>query len=238
MHSLKHTFLLFGATGAIGTSIRLSALARGWDVTSVARSIPEQSSDNSQWVRMDPLAADFTVETLAQHGPFAAVCWAQGANTNDSIYTVDLAQHMELYQANCIYILATLKALLDNDLLIRPSRLCIISSIWQNIARQNKLSYSMTKAALRGLVLSASTDLGADGHLLNAVLPGAIDTPMTRSNLTATQLDKLSAATKFNKLSSLADVTSLVMYLCSPDNTGITGQFISADLGFSNVHLL
>ena len=96
----------------------------------------------------------------------------------------------------------------------------------------------MTKAALQGLVLSASTDLAADGHLFNAVLPGALDTPMTHRTLQAAQLERLTVATKFNHLATVEDVASLVLYLCSPDNTGITGQFIATDLGFSNVHLL
>jgi NAD(P)-dependent dehydrogenase (short-subunit alcohol dehydrogenase family) len=128
--------------------------------------------------------------------------------------------------------------LLRHNLLERPAKLCVISSIWQNLARQNKLSYCMTKAALQGLVLSASADLALDGHLINAVLPGALDTPMTRHNLDTAQLNTLTSATRFQRLPALGDVTSLVLFLCSTENTGITGQFIAADLGFSNVRLL
>jgi hypothetical protein len=96
----------------------------------------------------------------------------------------------------------------------------------------------MTKAALQGLVLSASADLARDGILVNAILPGALDTPMTRTNVAAAQLDKLSAATFFNRLPALDDVSQLALFLCSPQNTGVTGQFIAADLGFSHVRLL
>ena len=127
---------------------------------------------------------------------------------------------------------------MELDLLIKPTRFCVISSIWQKIARQDKLSYSMTKAALQGLILSVSADLASDGHLVNAVLPGALDTPMTRDNLLPTQIEQLTSATGFNRLPALSDVVSLVLYLCSPDNTGITGQFIAADLGFSHVRLI
>ncbi len=238
MHTSKQRFLLFGASGAIGGAICESAQARGWDVVATSRSIPADTQNGATWIRMDPFGEDFSADSLKQYGPYSAVCWAQGANANDSIYTVDMERHVELYKANCIYILATLKMLLDHDLLVRPARLCVISSIWQKVARQNKLSYCMTKAALQGLVLSASTDLAADGHLLNAVLPGALDTPMTRRNLKKEQIDVLTSATMFNKLPAVGDVASLVLYLCSPENTGITGQFISADLGFSNVNLL
>ena len=151
---------------------------------------------------------------------------------------MDADRHMEIYRANCVYILATLQKLLRQDLLTKPARLCVISSIWQNLARQTKLSYCMSKAALEGLVLSASTDLAADGHLFNAVLPGALETPMTRRNLSAEQLLRLTGATRFERLPALEDVASAVFYLCSAANTGITGQFIAADLGFSRVRIV
>jgi NAD(P)-dependent dehydrogenase (short-subunit alcohol dehydrogenase family) len=166
------------------------------------------------------------------------VCWAQGANRNDSVYDVSVESHLAIYNANCTYILVTLQALLAAGLLERGSRLCVISSIWQEMARQNKLSYCMSKSALRGLVLSAAADLAKDGHLINAVLPGALDTPMTRANLSAEQIGRLEGATQFGALSQLRDVASLVCYLCGAENTGVTGQFIAADLGYSRVRIV
>ena len=230
--------LVFGATGAIGGSIAETALARGWQVTGVARSIAAGWLAGAGAVALDPLAASFAPQSLRAELPYTAVCWAQGANCNDSVYDVDLPRHMNLYAANVAYILVTLKALLEEKLLAPASRLCIISSIWQNLARQNKLSYCVTKAALQGLVLSASADLARDGHLINAVLPGALETPMTRRNLSADQIDRIASATGFNRLTSLDDVASAVLSLCSPDNTGLTGQFLTADLGFSHVRIV
>jgi NAD(P)-dependent dehydrogenase (short-subunit alcohol dehydrogenase family) len=230
--------LVFGATGAIGQSVVDASLARGWDVTAVARTLPAATSPHITSLALDPLADSFSASQLSTGAPYTSVCWAQGANVNDSIYNVDVTKHLEIYSANCVYILVTLKALLQHKLLAPASRLCIISSIWQNLARQSKLSYCVSKSALQGLVLSASADLAADGHLINAVLPGALETPMTRKNLTADQIDRLSSATGFHRLPALTDVASLVCYLCSPENTGISGQFIAADLGFSHVRIV
>lgn len=230
--------LVFGATGAIGQSVIEASLARGWQVTAVARTLPTATSPQTTPLAIDPLANSFSGDELSGGAPYNSVCWAQGANLNDSIYNVDASKHLEIYRANCLYILVTLQALLQHKLLVNASRLCIISSIWQNLARQSKLSYCVSKSALQGLVLSASADLAADGHLINAVLPGALETPMTRKNLTADQISRLSSATAFNRLPALTDVASLVCYLCSPENTGITGQFIAADLGFSHVRIV
>ena len=233
-----HHLLVFGATGAIGSAICDAALKRGWRVTGVARRLSGTVRDGVEILALDPIAPGFDSTMLACSAPYDAVCWAQGANVNDSVYDVELETHLDLYHANVVYILATLKALLGAELLSTASRMCVISSIWQNLARQSKLSYCVSKAALQGLVLSASADLAKDGHLMNAVLPGALETPMTRRNLAPEQIDRLSRATAFNRLPALEDVASVVCYLCSPENTGITGQFIEADLGFSHVRIV
>lgn len=237
--NLQH-LLVFGATGAIGTAVAEAALGRGWQVTGVARRIAQGWLRGAGALALDPLdaLAGFQAEELQSETPYTAVCWAQGANCNDSVYDLSLDQHRSLYDANVAYILVTLQALLVGGLLAPASRLCIISSIWQNLARQNKLSYCVTKAALQGLVLSASADLARDGHLINAVLPGALETPMTRRNLSAEQIERIASATGFHRLTSLAEVASAVLSLCSPENTGITGQFVTADLGFSHVRIV
>ena len=234
---MAHHFLVFGASGAIGSAIVDAAVGRGWQVTAAARSTPKAAAGRTA-VAYDPFATSFEDSPLASAEPFDAVCWAQGANVNDSIHTVDLAKHAEIYRANCSFILATLQPMLQSGKLRSPAKLCVISSIWQNLARQSKLTYCMTKAALEGLVLSLSADLAADGHLVNAVLPGALETPMTRKNLAPEQIERLTSATQFGRLPSLEDVSSAVLYLCSPENTGITGQFIAADLGFSRVRIV
>jgi NAD(P)-dependent dehydrogenase (short-subunit alcohol dehydrogenase family) len=233
----KYKLLVFGSTGAIGRATVDRALERGWAVVAAARN-PRKAPKGVACIRVDPFADSSTEENLTENAPYAAVCWAQGANLSDNVFNVDLTQHWELYKANCLFVLATLRTLLTRDLLVRPARLCVVSSIWQVLARQDKLSYCMTKAALQGLVTSASADLAAHGHLFNAVLPGALDTPMTKQNLSPEQIDKMKSATKFDSLPTLRDVTAVIMFLCSSENSGITGQFVAADLGMSRVHLL
>lgn len=238
MTASQQHLLVFGATGAIGSAICRMAAGEGWRVTGVTRSTAADPIAEIRYLSADPLSAEFRAADLASDEPYTAVCWAQGMNVSDNVYTVDATQNLELYRANCLSIVESLKALLQEKLLAPASRLCVISSIWQTLARQNKLSYCMTKAAVQGLILSASVDLAADGHLINAVLPGAVDTPMTRANLSAEQIEEIAGGTKFNRLTSLEDVASIVCYLCSPRNTGITGQFISADLGWSRARIV
>lgn len=234
----KPLILVFGASGAIGSAIANHFSNQNWSVVAVSRHGGETASALKH-IAYDPFdSKDSSAELMHALAPYSAVCWAQGCNASDSVYDVDLGENLAVYQANCLYILATLKMLLERRSLAPEARLCIISSIWQNLARQDKLSYCMSKSALQGLVLSASADLAKDGILINAILPGALDTPMTRQNVAKEQLQKLSSATQFNKLPTTEDVANLAYFLCSSQNTGITGQFIATDLGFSHVRLL
>ena len=93
----------------------------------------------------------------------------------------------------------------------------------------------MTKAALGGLVRAASADLASRQILINAVLPGVIDTPMTRSVLTAEQVQGIAEATGFGRLATAVDVAEAVTFLCSNKNRAITGQSLTVDLGFGHV---
>ena len=225
--------ILFGATGALGSSIALKFESQGWKVTSIGRS-GLNSDGHIVW---DPLQKidNNALNILANLEPFDSVCWAQGMNLNDSIYSYEKESHEQIYRVNVIYILESLKFLLENNLVKKPSKFCVLSSIWQNLSKKNKLSYSITKSALQGLVLSLSNDMAKDGHLFNAVLPGAIESPMTRENLSPEQIRNIEEATQFGRLASLKDVANSVYFLCSENNTGITGNFVKIDLGFSNV---
>jgi len=232
MRGAKQKLLLLGASGSIGRAIHQKFVAQAWDVVGVTRNEVSESCQIS-WNPLDKTSA-FPNE----QGPFDAVCWAQGKNINDNIYSFNDEAHQEIYEANVLYVLKSLNYLISNNLLARPARLCVISSIWQEIARQNKLSYCISKSALKGLVLSLANDLGADGHLVNAILPGALDTPMTRQNLSEKQLSAVVNSTEFGRLPSLQDVANSAYFLCSDENTGMTGQFIKVDLGYSDVRII
>lgn len=234
----KKLAVVFGASGAIGCAVLSWFEHHDYRVLAASRT-PDSTLDHNDthWLAFDPK------EPLVGFGGVKdasvdAVVWAQGANLNDSIYNFDVEAHRSLYEANVTYILLSLQAMLNKNLLSPSARLCVISSIWQNIAKQNKLSYGITKAALQGLVQSLAIDLGAAGHMVNAVLPGALDTPMTHANLSAEQINKLQGATPLGSLATLEDVANLVGFLCSENNTGITGQFIAADRGFSHARII
>lgn len=233
----RPSVIIFGATGAIGQALVAKFVAQGADVVAISRAVQPVVNphvQSLQWIG----TADVVALSVIAKGSVDAVVWAQGMNFSDDIYSFDLTKHQAMYEANVTYILNSLQALMKSNCLAPAARLCVISSIWQNQAKQNKMSYCITKSALQGLVQSLAVDLGHLGYMINAVLPGALDTPMTRANLSAEQLAQLEAMTPLGSLANLEDVCNLVEFLCSKNNTGITGQFVAADRGFSNARII
>jgi 3-oxoacyl-[acyl-carrier protein] reductase len=228
---MRRRVLIFGARGAIGGAVKDALVAAGDDVTGTARAADAANA----LVSVDPFDAAIGLDALQGVAPFDAAVWAQGANLNDSLLDFSLDAHMEVLKANAVFVAATLAGLLEMNLLADGARLCVISSIWQTIARDRKFSYTVSKAALAGLVHSAAADLASRGMLINAVLPSVTDTAMTRSMLSSEQIERFASETGFERLTTLDDVVNTVAFLCSEQNTGVTGQSIAVDLGYSKV---
>jgi len=228
--------LLFGVTGLLGKTVDTYFKNKGWVVIGISRT-HQHDQNYLQWNPSDDRESSEHHELIAQQ-PFDAVCWAQGMNFNDNIQTFDVDSHLEMYEANVLFILKSLKKLLSLNKLNANARLCVISSIWQNLSRQNKMSYCITKSALHGLILSLANDLGVQGYLINAVLPGVVDSPMTRKNLSSEQIDTIENSTLFGRLPTAVDVAETVYSFCRKGNKSVTGQFVSVDLGFSNVRVI
>lgn len=224
--------LVIGGSGSLGSVIAGHLERTGLDVVGTSR------GGGDGLMALDPLGAPDTLDAVAAAGPFASVVWAQGANRNDSLADLGMQGYRDTMDANVTFVVASLDGLLQREAITDGARLVVLSSIWQTLARGNKFSYTVSKAAIGGLVRAASVDLAPRGILINAVLPSVIDTPMTRSMLSTEQVDFVASQTGFGRLATADDVAAMVTSLGTDANTGVTGQSIAVDLGFSHARVL
>ena len=223
--------LVFGGNGAIGGAVVAKFKKKGYEVWLTSRTTNLKSSDTL----VGTGESQVDEKAFAFAPIFDAVVWAQGSNLNDSIKDFKSQDFDQLINANVRFVAATLSTLLNLNKLTSGSKLCVVSSIWQDAIRPNKLSYAVSKAALNGLVKSVALDLADKEIFVNAVLPGVIDTPMTRSVLSDGQVVNVQNRTGFAKLVQPNELAELIFFLCSDANGCVTGQSIVADLGFANV---
>jgi NAD(P)-dependent dehydrogenase (short-subunit alcohol dehydrogenase family) len=115
----------------------------------------------------------------------------------------------------------------------------ILSSFWEQVTRQEKMSYTITKAAVGGLVRSMAVDLGnAKGILVNGLLPGVVDSPMARGLLKPEQIENVQGQTPGKKMVTPSDVANATYLLGCEDNTAISGQSLFVDYGFAIARIL
>jgi len=111
-------------------------------------------------------------------------------------------------------------------------RIVNISSIYSKISRSKRVLYTMTKSGLNGLTVGLANEYARDGILVNAVLPGFVDTELTRKNNSPEDINKLCAERiPIGRLSTVDEVADFVFYLGTVNNTYITGQTIAIDGG-------
>lgn len=225
---MQKKILIFGASGSLGKSIveEYELLQNNFEI------LPISSKKNSSKFKKVNSKNDL-IKLKIDKKSIESIVWSQGINVNDSILDINLNVFQKVFDANVIYILKTLSWIISEDLLARNAKICIVSSIWQEISRQNKLSYTISKSALKGLILSLANDLSEKGVRVNAVLPGAINNNMTNQNLTKKQISVLKNNNGHKKLLSPISLAKAVIWLCSDDSDGITGEFIRVDYGYS-----
>lgn len=215
--------LVFGARGAIGSACAAQLEQSGVEVIRASRS----ATPDGQVLE---ISGDW-IATLPRHS-ISSVVWAQGANSSGSILDAAEDDLTDLFEANVAFIARTARQLITASRLTTPCRFVIVSSVWQEFARADKFAYTVSKAALAGLVRSMTVDLAAQGISVNAVLPGVLDTPMARANLTSEQIRRVTADTPAGRLTTVNDVALTVSWLASQEASGITGQFICVDGGW------
>lgn len=219
--------LVFGSTGSIGSYIFNQFKNENYNVIGTTTNI-NNVNDNTIFVTNELL------DNLKNICNIDIIIWAQGYNFNDNIYNFNCENFYKMIDGNVSFILNTSNYLLKENKINNDAKIVIISSIWQDFSRENKLSYSISKAALSGLVKNLSNDLSSKNILINNVLPGVIDNEMTNKTLNESQLNYIKQYLKFNRLINLDDIYRTVKFLVV-DNTGITGQSICVDLGFTSI---
>lgn len=217
--------IIFGASGALGGAVLHCFRRDGVDAVPVSREpVPDKG-----WVNTS--SENWTRELGSAR--FDRVVFAHGENSAGGIATVAVSEVARIIDANVLSIIRWLQDLRNNNLLSENCRVCILGSIWANIVRPEKLSYVVSKAAVSGLVRSLAVDLADEGIVVNAVLPGVVDTPMTRNFLSYESIGRLVAETPGHQLASASEIAEVCVWLTSKQSMGIRGQSIVVDNGWS-----
>ena len=114
-------------------------------------------------------------------------------------------------------------------------RIVNISSIFGKLSKSKRSLYSISKFGLHGLTVALSAELSKKNILTNTVSPGFINTDLTKKILSKDEMKKLAKNIPLGRFGEPQDIAKLVYFLCSEENSYISGQNIFIDGGFTIV---
>lgn len=112
--------------------------------------------------------------------------------------------------------------------------ICVVSSCLAKFHSDQNIAYCTSKAALLTMVRALAAELGVHRIRANSVLPGVIETAMTKTVLDAPgQRTALLAETPAGRTGTPVDVANAIRFLCSDQASFITGAELLVDGGQS-----
>ena len=213
--------LLTGASRGIGEAIAKRFSLAGWKVIAPQRS------------EMD-LASSESVQRFCGGlpGPVDALINNAGINTIASWETLRSEQWNEMVRIDLTAPLELAQQLAPGMKARGWGRILNISSIFSLATKERRLAYSTVKAGLNGMTRSLALELAPFNVLVNALCPGYVETALTRANNTPDELAEIARAVPVGRLAQPDEIARVAAFLCSEENTYLTGQTIVADGGF------
>jgi NAD(P)-dependent dehydrogenase (short-subunit alcohol dehydrogenase family) len=131
-------------------------------------------------------AASARIES--EFGPVAILAAIAGIQAFKPILEMEDADWDDQIEVNLTGTVKTLRAFVPPMIARNAGRIILTTSTQGRHGMKNGSAYSASKWGLFGLMKSAALEFAPHGLTVNAVVPGLIDTPLTRNNARYTQV--------------------------------------------------
>ena len=242
--------LVTGATSGIGRATALAFARQGARVVVSGRRKPEgdetvalieQAGGKATFVQADvtrePEVVALVARTLATYGRLDVAFNNAGVEgTPASIHEQTVENYHHIMDANVLGVFLSLKheiaAMLQNG----GGAIVNNSSVAGLIGFPGVALYVASKHAVLGLTKAAALEYATQDIRVNAVSPGAIETPMFdrfTATLGADSHRQIEALHPMGRTGEPGEISTAVLWLCSDQASFVTGQSLAVDGGWT-----
>ena len=229
---MKKVYLVTGCSKGLGKQICNSLLDQGDIVIGVSRSDTEVR-ENFVHLKLDLSSGEDTIKKYLLDNNISLDGFVNNAAYayDDIISNLNRKSLLDMYHVNVLTPMMLTKIIIRNFLLFKKKGSIVhISSISAHTGYKGLAMYASTKGALEAFSKAAAREWGKVGIRSNCVVPGFMETEMSRS-LNTNQKDKIAKRTSLGKLTDIKSVSSTVLHLLSSNSMSITGQNFFVDSG-------
>jgi NAD(P)-dependent dehydrogenase (short-subunit alcohol dehydrogenase family) len=241
---MKRVVAITGVAGGIGRATAKVFYEAGWLIVGIDRREPDDLDEIHRFVRAD------ISETDAPHHVFESIIAKEGrldALVNNAALQICksiVETSAEDWDAvNACNVRAVFLSMKQSYMLLKQCGGAIVnvSSVHAVATSCGIAAYAASKGALLALTRAAALEFGPDGVRVNAVLPGAVDTPMLHAGLgrghvqgdtTAKLVRGLGKKHVMGRVGKPQEIGQTILFLADSDRSSfMTGQALIVDGG-------
>jgi NAD(P)-dependent dehydrogenase (short-subunit alcohol dehydrogenase family) len=235
--------VITGALGGIGRACVTAFRDAGWVVGGIGHRPPDPDLPMEHYASIDFAGADLGTRFEAFLREFGGVdALVNNAAINISKPLVETTDE-EWARTLAINVTAAFVTMRTAYSYLRDSRGAIVNvnSVHAFATSRGAAAYAASKGAVLALTRAAALELGPDGIRVNAVIPGAIDTPMLHKATNARfgtdrpgsdPVAGIAARTPLGRIGRPDEIANVVLFLADGElSSFVTGAAFTADGG-------
>jgi NAD(P)-dependent dehydrogenase (short-subunit alcohol dehydrogenase family) len=180
----------------------------------------------------DQAAVQALVAAAARSAPLDVFVHCAGITVLKTLTETSLREYRDVVETNLSGTFYCLQAVAAQMMEQRRGSIVAISSINAHWPLATQAVYTATKAAIESLCKTLAVEMAPYNVRVNAIAPGAIDTPLNRHLGGEEQRSMLERRIPLGRIGKPQDLVGTVLFLASGGAEYITGSTIVVDGGF------
>lgn len=238
---MKKYVLITGASGAIGKAISVKLASEGYSLylhynqnkKGMEELMGQIEHFGGEYI---PIKANLAsksgyLELASKIFSLDAIVHNAGNALYGLVEDLEEADLEELIQIHVTSPLMLTKKLIPKLRAKGSGSIVIVSSIWGQTGASYEVAYSTVKGGQLAFAKALSKELASSSIRVNAIAPGAIQTPMVEG-FTHEEIEAITEDIPSGRLGSAEEVASGVEFLVSEKSSYITGQVLAVNGGW------